>query len=316
MALKNWTVTAEGIDSGSARERYFFDRKHKNHRTTTGYIDVHGSPDTSLNITANAERYRLQTALKGKGGRPPKEAQEFVLTFPKGLVRPSKEQWKEILKRVINDIAPTIGVKASTFNNLCRAVAHQQDENVKGGTGDHMHVELGKFTDDGKYLRKLSSRSVLYKMKCSFNVAALEVLGVNHATYEPVKKYEGTAKKRAPQWKVKAARIYEKIDNVVAHKVEQELENNKDLERIFDKFSNQAEKWLKAFAEEDSKQINRQLNRMFGTIEEVNQVDGLSYSDETLKAMNEIRDSINAQSEKALPEIIPPNKPKPRSPQP
>ncbi|ODZ11032.1 hypothetical protein [Vibrio parahaemolyticus] len=316
MALKNWTITAQGTKSAAARERYLRDKKHPNHRNTTAYLNIHGTADTTLDIIRNCERHKLKTALKGKGGRPPVEAQEFVLTFPKDVQRATKEQWTQILNKVLDDLQYSVNTKREALEKICRAVVHQQDRDVNGGSGDHMHMMIGKFTNNGKYLRELSSKSTLYKMKQSFNLAALEVLGVNHATYEPIKNYNGVAKKKAPQWKVKAARVYQNIDNVVVKKVERELENNKDLERIFDKFSNQAEKWIKAFAEEDSKQINRQLNRMFGTIEEVNQVDGLSYSEETLKAMNEIRDSINSQSEKALPEINPIQKPKPRSPQP
>ncbi|NNN54569.1 hypothetical protein FKN11_24435 [Vibrio sp. 2-2(7)] len=281
MGIKNWTITAEGTKSAAARERYLNDKTHKNHKHTEGYLDVHGGLGTTLNMIRNTERHKLETARNKKGGRPPLEATEFVLTFPKGI-RPTKEQWKNMLAKVMLDIADNIGVNREELAPICRAVAHQQDQSPeRKGSGDHLHVIVGRFTNDGKYLRALQSKSTLHRMKQSFNVAALEVMRVNHATYEPVKKYEGTAKKRAPQWKIKAARAYEEIE-ARAQNLERSEDEKRDLLRVMNKLYLQSEKLVEAHEQGDKKQLNRQANRVSKSLEELEEfkLKGEEFTDE------------------------------------
>ncbi|CAK2105372.1 Phage protein [Vibrio crassostreae] len=314
MGIKNWTITAEGAQSAMSREVYFHNKKDKNHKHTIGYLDVFGNAEHTLNIIRNTERHKLKTARKQKGGRPPLEGSEFVLTFPKGI-RPTTNQWKEMLAKVMLDVAHSVGVKRTELAPICRAVAHQQDEKIEGGTGDHLHVLIGRFTNDGKYLRKLQSKSTLYRMKQSFNVAALEVMGVNHATYEPVKTYKGVAKKRVPKWKVEAGREWDKLREANAkiqnnHKIVQdnkkqiELENEKlaEQERALDKFFKQADRWLEAFANEDSKQMNRQHNRLKKSLEEL---DAFRFDESLDRATNKVINEIESKSNKPLRDTRP-----------
>ncbi|EGQ9353891.1 hypothetical protein F2K74_24905 [Vibrio parahaemolyticus] len=313
MGIKNWTITAEGTKSASAREIYLHDKKHPNHKNTEGYLDVFGSADNTLNIIRNTERHKLETARKRKGGRPPQEATEFVLTFPKGI-RPDKAQWKQILSDVMLDVADNIGVDRKELAPICRAVAHQQDQNPKKkGAGDHMHVMIGRFTNDGKYLRALQSKSTLHRMKQSFNVAALKVMGVNHATYEPVKTYQGKAKKRVPKWKADAGKAWVSVQNQhkrnvsnkkhldqMSEQIKSEIEENKQLKSALDRFFNQAEKWLEAFKIEDSKQMNRQHNRLSKTIDDLG---AFTMSDEDQQFIDRLTKQINSKSDKELPSI-------------
>jgi hypothetical protein len=324
MGIKNWTITAEGTKSASAREVYLNDKKHPNHKNTEGYLDVFGSDNTTLNIIRNTERHKLETARKRKGGRPPLEATEFVMTFPKGI-RPDKEQWKRMLGMVLIDVAKSVGVERKDLAQVCRAVAHQQDQNPdKKGSGDHMHVMLGRFTNDGKYLRKLQSKSTLYRMKQSFNLAALEVMGVNHATYEPVKTYQGVAKRRVPKWRADAGKTWDKLkqqhkanitngkrlkewyqNNVSndellklkAAKIDDEIENNKNVLRIIDKFYGQAQKWLKAFKDEDLEQQNRQRNRMERAIDELG---AFTVREEDERFIEDMLKQINSKTDKPI----------------
>ena len=308
MGIKNWTITAEGTKSASAREIYLHDKKHPNHRNTQDYLDVFGSDNTTLNIIRNTERHKLETARKRKGGRPPLEATEFVLTFPKGI-RPDKDQWKQILSDVMLDVADNIGVDRKELAPICRAVAHQQDQNPeKKGAGDHMHVLIGRFTNDGKYLRALQSKSTLHRMKQSFNVAALDVMGVNHATYEPVKTYQGVAKKRAPHWKVKAKRVWEtlktkhKIVDTKSKSVRRDLESNEELVTALNKFLLQIEKWTDAFEAKDEKQMLRQQNRLAKSIEKLNT---MSFGEQIQRAIDNAKEKVESASSVPLPDLKP-----------
>lgn len=320
MGIKNWTITAEGTKSASAREVYLNDKKHPNHKNTEGYLHVFGSDNTTLNIIRNTERHKLETARKRKGGRPPLEATEFVMTFPKGI-RPDKEQWKRMLGMVLLDVAKSVGVDRKDLAQICRAVAHQQDQSPdKKGAGDHMHVMIGRFTNDGKYLRKLQSKSTLYRMKQSFNLAALEVMGVNHATYEPVKAYKGKAKKRVPKWKADAGKTWDRLKqqhktnitnskrlkewhqkninnddilNIKAIKIDSEIKNNESVLRIMTKFYGQAEKWLQAFKDEDLKQQERQMKRMNKAIDEL---ETFTIKEEDNQFIEDILQQINSSN--------------------
>lgn len=88
-------------------------------------------------------------------------------------------------------------------------------------------------------------------MQQAFNIAILEVMCIDHRSYSPKKSYLGQAKRRAPQWQVKAARRNQEIDD----------KENKTTQRLM-KLMSQATKWLEAFKSEDSRQMNRQYNRM------------------------------------------------------
>lgn len=282
MGIKNWTVTAQSVKKGAAaREVYLHDENHPNHKNTEGYLDVWGSKNHTLNIIKTCENYKMQQAQKRKGGRPPTDSMEFVFTLPKGI-RPDQEQWKNMLNRIMVDTAKQLKIDLKQLSGITRAVAHQQNQDpAKQGAGDHMHVVIGKFTPDGTYLRDLQKKGVLHVMKQSFNHAVLMEMEVNHATYEPVKRYQKAAKRRVPQWKVQAGRTFDELTQKLAHKANTHHFENKaamadieearmQLEKISDKVLKQCDKWLEAYENSDERQLNRQYNRINKGIEEIN----------------------------------------------
>jgi len=255
--LRNWTVITETTRDVMAREHYLLNTEHRNHRHTEQIINLFGSAKQSLNILRNCERYKLKQALKRKGGRPPTHGVEFCFTLPKSI-RPSPKQWRQILNLLMLDLAPHLNISANRLTTIVRAVVHQQDQNVElRGSGDHLHLLIGKFTDDLTYLSELQRKSTTRLLKTSFNNAVLKVINFDYRTYHPKKPYVGDAKKRVPAWKVKAARSQDEIKA-----------QEKQLKRMI----NQAIKWLEAFECHDYKQMKRQYNRLkkeSGTLEKV-----------------------------------------------
>ncbi|MCG9725707.1 hypothetical protein [Vibrio brasiliensis] len=209
--LKNWTVITEVTRDVMAREHYLMNAKHRNHRDTENIINIFGSGKQSLNILRNCERYKLRQAAKRKGGRPPTQSVEFVCTLPNG-VRPSEIQWRQILNMIMKDLANHLNISTKQLAPIVRAVVHRQnqDPNTRG-SGDHIHIITGKFTDDLTYLAELQRKSTTRLFKSAFNTAVLEVVGVDHRTYKPQKQYTGKASKRVPTWQVKAARKHDAI---------------------------------------------------------------------------------------------------------
>ena len=251
MAIKNWTVTAESTTSAAAREIYLHNRKHPNHRRTEGCVDVWGNKNHTLNIIRNCESYKLESAKRRRGGRPPTEAMEFVFTLPKGM-RPTPEQWKSMCVDIIKTTAKTLDIDANELAHVCRGVVHQQQQDQgRKGSGDHLHLMIGKFTKSNVYLRDLQKKGVLYAMKCQFNQSVLNELGVSHLDYVADKAYKHQAKRKAPSWKVRAARQHEELTKAKAN-----------YKRVHDKVLSYCEKWLEAFQKEDQRQMNRQYNRI------------------------------------------------------
>lgn len=267
--LKNWTVVTESAKCVIARERYLNDKQHKNHINTEQIINIYGSENQSLNMLRNCERYKLAIAKKRRGGRPPTAAIEFVFSLPKSIC-PSSDEWRLILNIVINNLSDSLNIESRKLASIVRAVVHRQNQNTKiKGSGDHMHVLVGKFTDDLTYLRNLQRKSTTRLMKQSFNFAMLDVMGISHQSYQLDKDYIGEAKKRAPTWKVKSAR-----------KADQISEQKKRLKRII----SQAKKWLEAYEVNNVKQMNRQYNRLNKELDEL----GLDSAGEQDQAMSEL----------------------------
>lgn len=241
------------------------DMKHPNHEHTDEIMSVFGGNEAVKNIIRNCHERKLQNLVKGKGGRPPSEAMEFVLTLPKGI-RPEKEQWRKMINDVMGDVAKKMGVSGDDFKGIVRGVVHRQsqDKAIKG-SGDHMHLMIGKFTNDNKHLPDLQRKGVLHVMKESFNKQMREVMGIDNRTYEPSKGYNGIAKKKAPQWKVKAAR---KNEALVAK--EQELELRESDVSVLQASSVQSlskllaylDKFEEAQEAKDVRQMARQKNRI------------------------------------------------------
>lgn len=269
--LKNWTVITQATQNVMAREHYLTNMKHRNHKDTEAIVNIYGSEVQSLNMLRNCERYKLKQAAARRGGRPPKEAVEFCFTLPKSI-RPSPEKWRQILNTLMINLASHLNVKTGQLAPITRAVIHQQNQEVnQKGSGDHMHLIIGKFTDDLTYLSNLQRKSTTRLLKTAFNNAVYDVTGISHQSYELHKNYSGKAKKRVASWKVKAARKQEEL---------------KSQEQQLKRMINQAQKWLCAFENNDKKQMNRQYNRL------MKELDTLSESNGETQALYELMQQL------------------------
>ncbi len=296
MAIKNWTVTVETTRSIFSRELYLNNKKHTNHKNTENIISIIGNEQTSLNINHQCEKHRLKMAMNRKGGRPPTPAMEYVFSLPKKGINATPKQWREMIEQVVINMAHCMKIKPNDLNGIVRAVIHQQKKNNDKGSGDHAHVLIGRYTNNGIYLRELQKKGVLHVAKISFNSAVLKTLGIDHQNYIAQKKYHGLAKKKAPKWKVDAARAKEL-----------EADKTKQYQRIFVKVLKQCEKWLIAFEQGDIKQLSRQYNRINKELEKIG-LDHNNCMDEPTKKLSQLIDkltvSIDEKSKtKKLPKI-------------
>lgn len=338
--MKGWTVRTESTKGGSGgvadREIYLSDKEHINHVNTERIGCIWGDNNRMRNIAYNGERHSSKLKAAGKGGRPPASySVEFTLNLPKGY-RPTDAEWELIVVDMINKVARKLKVAPQELANQTYAVLHQQKQDPdpcprtgrEQGTGDHLHVVMGKFTPGGLSLRDLQRKTVTNLVKDTFNESTLKHCGYDWTEYRDHKlKAQDHANKRTVSgWKVKAARQIEIIkaqqealderSNLLIEKAKQ-LESVQDviddtfndmiaLKRLMGNFSRQSEKCIESLKEHDVKQAKRQANRICRTVDElgafnVSDEDQL-WMDKMTKAINE-HEGIETQRIPAISEV-------------
>ncbi|EHR5764340.1 hypothetical protein K2100_003523 [Vibrio parahaemolyticus] len=255
--LKNWTVTTQPVrlasDGIMMRERYLLNTKHANHKRTEDLVSLFGCAETSNRIALAGEQFRLNQQLNNRrGGRPLSSyAMEYCLTLPRGY-RPSIEQWQFITSDCCIKLAKYCKLTKAEFvqyRQQIRAVLHQQNQEGQKGTGDHVHLIIGKVVR-GRVLRELQKKGATKLLKQTFNHAVLQHVGIDYRSYEPIEKEKG---RRLSTWQYQ----YEKANQAL------------EIEKLIKKMQSQFDKWLKAKEEHNNRQQHRQKNRLLKTYEEL-----------------------------------------------
>lgn len=251
--MNKWTVITQPVKWQSKglflRERYLTSTTHSNHKNTEKIINICGNQLTTKRIALIGEQFNLRrTVNRSRGRRLESYAMEFCLTLPKGY-RPVPESWRN----VVNDICANTqkyckltSEEFKRFKSSIRAVLHQQDQSIRGGTGDHIHLIIPKVVFDGNDFRILSELQRKQYTKIIKNIYTSSVIknfDYKIEDYSPEHKNTG---KRLEVWKANKQELDSKITS------------NKTLLRML----KQMEKWFLAFEERNEKQMNRQFNRI------------------------------------------------------
>ncbi|WP_411063473.1 hypothetical protein [Vibrio rotiferianus] len=275
--IKNWTVTTQpvrlGADGVLIRERYLLNKQHANHKHTEVLISLFGCAETSNRIALSGEQFRLNQQLYNRrGGRPLSSyAMEYCLTLPKGY-RPSKEQWQSIVKDCCLTLAKHCKLNKSEFaqyRQQIRAVLHQQNQNGTKGSGDHVHLVIGKVVGS-RVLKELQQKKATKVIKQAFNQSVLKHVGIDYRSYAPLEKEKG---RRLSTWQYQHQKATEALE----------------IEKLIKQMQVQFDKWLKAKEEHNERQARRQQNRLVRNYEQFKQ-----YSPNTsqLDRVNAIKDKI------------------------
>ncbi|EGQ9502552.1 hypothetical protein OS307_004454 [Vibrio parahaemolyticus] len=255
--LKNWTVTTQAVrlasDGVMMRERYLLNKKHANHKHTETLISIFGCSETSNRIAIAGEKFRLNQHLYSRrGGRPLSSyAMEYCLTLPKGY-RPSKEQWQSIVKDCGLALAKLCKLNKSEFaqyRQQIRAVLHQQNQDGTKGSGDHVHLIIGKVIGK-RVLKQLQQKRATKVIKQAFNQSVLKHVGIDYRSYEPIEKEKG---RRLSTWQYQHQKATESLE----------------IEKLIKKMQVQFDKWLIAKEELNERQLKRQKNRLLKSYDEL-----------------------------------------------
>lgn len=251
--LKNWTVTTQPVrlasDGIMMRERYLLNQKHANHKYTESLISILGNGDTSHRIALKGEQFRLNQQLHNhRGGRPLSSyAMEYCLTLPKGY-RPTPSQWHAIVKDCCVALARLCKLNKAEFDQYrqqIRAVLHQQDQEGKKGSGDHVHLIIGKVVGN-RVLKELQQKQGTRLIKQAFNHAALKHVGIDYRSYDPIEIEKG---RRLSTWQYQHEKAKEALE----------------IEKMIKQMQAQFDKWLQANDEQNERQKRRQENRLLKT---------------------------------------------------
>ncbi|ELV8674137.1 hypothetical protein QNE47_003188 [Vibrio vulnificus] len=228
------------------RERYLLNKKHANHKHTEELISIFGCAETSNRIALAGEQFRLNQQLYNRrGGHPLSSyAMEYCLTLPKGY-RPSKEQWQSIVKDCGLALAKLCKLNKSEFaqyRQQIRAVLHQQNQNGTKGSGDHVHLIIGKVVGK-RVLKELQQKRATTVIKQAFNQSVLKHVGIDYRSYEPIEKEKG---RRLSTWQYQHQKATEALE----------------IEKLIKQMQVQFDKWLIAKEERDERQLKRQKNRL------------------------------------------------------
>ncbi|MBT2920378.1 hypothetical protein [Vibrio anguillarum] len=255
--LKNWTVTTQpvrlGTDGVMMRERYLLNTTHANHKYTDDLISIFGCAETSNRIALTGEQFRLNQQLNSRrGGRPLSSyAMEYCLTLPKGY-RPSKEQWQSIVKDSCLALAKLCKLNRSEFaqyRQQIRAVLHQQNQDGIMGSGDHVHLIIGKVVGK-RVLKELQQKKATRVIKQAFNQSVLKHVDIDYRSYEPIEKEKG---RRLSTWQYQHQKATESLE----------------IEKLIKQMQVQFDKWLRAKEERDERQLKRQKNRLLKSYDEL-----------------------------------------------
>ncbi|WP_017071772.1 hypothetical protein [Vibrio crassostreae] len=232
---------------------------HPNHKNSTEEIlEIVGNEITSKNIAVVGEKYKLHQKLReSRRGRPLSSfAMEFCLTLPKCCGRPTVDQWKSIVRDCVVALANHLRLNEEEkmqFYKQVRAVCHRQVQSVgvRGGH-DHVHLLVGKIVKN-TVLVDLQKKSSTATLKIAYNNAVAKHLDIDVESYKP---YELDRGKKLSQWQ---HTLHEK-------------------EKLENRLQAQIKKWEKAQQAGDIKQLKRQKNRIYKTLEELG-VDSKGYFD-------------------------------------
>ena len=272
--LKNWIVTTQAVkfesDGIITRERYLLSQKHPNHKSTEKLISIIGNSKTSQRIALVGEQFRLHQQLNNKkGGRPLSSyAVEFCLTLPRGH-RPTPKQWHSIVSDCCISLAKMLELTKNEFEQYkkqIRAVLHQQPQDGHRGSGDHVHLIIGKVVNQ-RVLKQLQQKQATKLIKSAFNQAVLRHVGIDYREYKP---YELNRGKRLETWKYES----------------QKAQNALSIQKLINKLQTQADKWFAAINDHNLIQDKRQFNRISKTFADL---ENYSLSSEQTRQIDNLR---------------------------
>lgn len=204
--LKNWLVKTKQIKNKSNGFVNSVNYLKDKNRSAHSYTDISVLNDSSKRILDEYDKRTLFRRKNGlRGGGVNNYATSFVLSLPRDIKQPTKDQWKKISLDVISAIAETNGIDKKKLKDLSHVVLHDESQSPDKHT--HVHMLVSNVVDN-QVVKGISQFKTTHAIKQQFNKSVYKHLGVDNYKYMP--KNEGKPDK--PLWVARAEKL-KAIDN-------------------------------------------------------------------------------------------------------
>jgi len=157
---------------------YLKDGSRAAHRNTNITVLLNNAANI-LNAINERKAYRQATELKKSTVF--NYCTSFVVSLPSEL-KPTLDDWTQISKRIIKDIAEVTGISATQIAKHTHIVLH--DESASPNKHSHIHVLVSNVIDND-IVKVISQRRTISTIKRGVNASVKQYMGVDHTKYTP-----------------------------------------------------------------------------------------------------------------------------------
>lgn len=187
--IKNWILKTKQIKKG---EKGFLN--HTNYlsckqRPSHQYTDITILNDGAANILKEIECrqvYRRKNGLRGGGVR--NYATSFVMSLPRDIKQPNKEQWRKIGLYAVKQISETNNIDFQQLKKLSHIVLHNESDSPDKPS--HLHILISNVVDN-HVVKGISQKRSTYIAKQSFNYSVKRLLNEDNNLYQSINKRTG-----------------------------------------------------------------------------------------------------------------------------
>lgn len=293
MAIKNWFVRSERVKdrhTGLIKYgKYLIDKEHANHKQTSNIIPIFGNIENFIK-SASTEAVTLDLSnAQRKGGRPTQSyAQSFVFGLPSSVMKPTPQQWKEVTKDIIRELAKKLEIDPNDLGGKIFANVHDQDN-------PHLNIMVCRVIK-GKALKALDQKGTIGVAKKAFTASTLARCGLNVAEYEPLQTNLGP---RQAKWQIQQRDAEKALKHIglEAQKLNAEVVRAQGLAKYSAMLNGQILKWIEAIKTPDPKQEQRQQNRIQQTVDKLSE---LNLPKEQIELLNDLFEGAEQKAGKKL----------------
>lgn len=182
--IKNWTVKTKQIKKGSDgfinHVNYLQDTARASHQ----YTDITILNDAAASILQSVEdRAQYRADHKLTGARYVKNyATSFVLSLPRNINQPTKNDWHNIIHFIITRIAKQNDIDREHLKKHCHAVLHDESKSIDKHS--HVHLLVSNVIDN-QVIKSFTQYRTTHLIKMTFNRAVELAVKESNLKYQP-----------------------------------------------------------------------------------------------------------------------------------
>lgn len=290
MAIKSFFVRNQVIDGASGALNYAVylkDESHPNHDHRTKCVRILNDPtEIALQAIQDGSEIDLRNKKKRAGGRPVDAYLQSYVMSPPSSANLSTDDWKEISKRMLKEIAFKLDMPVKKLMKHCSIYLHDQ-ENA------HLNIVVNRCIDAESRTTILTRPSTTNAIKRAFNEEMLKY-GYDINEYIPENDSNDLPYRRATNLIQRENQI--KTD-------QKEINEDRKGLRLFDKLEQKLFKQLGSlidyYDQKNEKRIKSTKNRIDKTLDELEEIQFTEkMEDDKKQALESIYTAVDSFNDK------------------